>query len=249
MQIDLLTGEISEDSYDYAPSLEAYYEFTRSILKGEQKTVFDKIIIDLISDNLICVGDIRDNTFWWRARINDESNPLPHIKNQIGINRNSPNGGRFNACGRGQLYLSKTRDNALEEVQALKSNVFSLGRFKLIEPIKVFDFVYAPVSNTYGNYGGLNAPHARYFLVLVLENYIKANFSSEVYTITQYVSRLFQKNGVEGIFYNSVKDGSTGCLCLFSEVHTQFRYTRQWRIIDFDEENHKYCCELIGEAK
>jgi len=249
VQINLLTGEISTESFDFSPSLKAYCEFTQLVLEGKTSSDFDKIIIDLIFDNLIYVGDVRGNSFWWRARIHNESNQLPHVKDQIGINKSSASSGRFNAYGRGCLYLSRTRDNAFEEVQVQKSCDVSVGRFKLTNPIKVFDFVYAPISNTLGVYGGLSAFHARYFLVLVIENYIKSNNSPEIFKITQYVSRLFQKNGVAGILYKSVKDKRTDCLCLFSDNQTQYCYTKQWRVLDFDEINHKYRCEFVCEAK
>lgn len=251
MIIDLITGETLEDNTDYNPSLEAYNSFVQLVLNGEKSTKFDKIISDLTFDNLESLGDSRSNSYWWRARSHKSLSEAPYVQQQIGVNRKAPVNGRFNNEGKGLLYLCKKRDTAFEEIHAHIGDVISVGRFKINDLIRVF--VFDPdrgfISNTSGVYGDLDAFSARYFLILLLYNYISAENTSNTYIVTQYISSLLENNGVSGILYKSVVDRRNDCLCLFSEEHTRYCYTRQWKLLDYEAANHRYECELLCEAK
>jgi len=251
MIIDLITGETVEGNTDYTASLEAYSRFIQLVLTGERNTKFDKIISDLTSDNLKALGDSRSNSYWWRARSHHSPGEAPYVNEHIGINRKAPANGRFNKAGKGLLYLCKKRDTTFEEIHAQIGDITSVGRFKITDLINVF--VFDPnrgiISDTSGVYGDLDAFSARYFLILLMYNYIRAENTSNTYIVTQYISSLLEKNGVSGILYKSVVDKRNDCLCLFSEEHTKFCYTRQWQLLDYDEANRKYNCKLLYEVK
>lgn len=249
MIFDMLTGKIYENEIDYSPATNAFNKFVEHVLNGAEKTEFDNIIVELIADNSFWIGDECGNTFWWRARKHDCSEESPFVKDQIGINYRTSSSGRFNKAGKGCLYLSKTRDNSFEEIQVCPNSLVSVGRFKVKEAIKVYNFESGTVSDTNGIYGGLDAFHARFFMVLFLTNYINAKSSNKIYIVTQYVADLFQFNGVQGILYKSVKDNKTECLCLFNDERTKYCYTHQWKLIDYNEKNHSYDCELLHAAK
>lgn len=249
MIFDMITGEVYENNIDYAPATDAFNKFVEQVLNGAEETEFDNIIVELITDNSYWIGDERENTFWWRAREHDYSNQHPFVKDEIGINYHTSSSGRFNKAGKGCLYLSKTRDNSFEEIQVYPNSLVSVGRFKVKEAIKVYNFESGTVSDSNGIYGGFDAFHARYFMVLFLANYINAKSSNKTYIVTQYVADLFQLNGVQGILYESVKDQQTECLCLFNDDHVQYCYTRQWKVIDYDGMNHQYTCKLVKETK
>lgn len=242
---DMLTGKYSKEEIDYQTAINAYEAFIAEVHAGVSETKYDAIIKELLSENIHVVGESADDAYWFRARKHSNFHEQPYTYEDIGINRRNPMTGRWNEYGEGLLYLSKTRDNALEEIQAETTNIVSVGRFFIGSGIRVADFSNAALADTYGYYGGLNSFHARYFLVLLIANYFKAQSSPNIYRVTNFVSKLIQSLGLDGILYESVKNEAVDCLALTSMNQVYWKNTRQWRIDTFIENKHKFDCSLL----
>lgn len=241
----MLTGKSSVEDIDYEPSINAYEAFIAEIHAGASETKYDAIIKELLSENIHIVGEFADDAYWFRARNHTNFHEQPYTYEDIGINKLNPMTGRWNECGEGLLYLSKTRDNALEEIQAENTSIVSVGRFLIGSGVRVADFTHGARADTNGYYGGLNSFHARYFLTLLIENYFKAQSTPEIYCVTNYVAKLIQSLGLDGILYNSVKNKAIDCLALTSMNQVNWKNTRQWIINDYSESKHKFDCSLL----
>lgn len=241
----MLTGKYSMEEIDYQTAINAYEAFIADVHAGVSETKYDAIIKELLSENIHVVGESADDAYWFRARKHSNPSEHPYTHEDIGINKFRPTIGRWNEYGEGLLYLSNARDNALEEIQAEPTNTISVGRFSIVNGIRVADFTHGATADTNGSYGGYSSFHARYFLLLLIENYFKAQSTPEIYCVTNYVAKLIRSLGIDGILYHSVKNRTVDCLALTSMNQIVWKLTNQWKIDAFEESNHKFDCTLL----
>jgi len=233
--------------------IDGYQEFARQVIQGATSTKWDDVIFQMATENVHVGRNLNPGECWVRARKHtpDEMEPFIKLEN-IGMNRNNPKQGRCNEDGESLLYICKSRDSALAEISAKEEDIVSVGHFIIRKTQKVVDLTDAIWNSNRKKYGTYNSNEARHFLLLLVQNYFKAQNDKNIYRITNHISKMLKAADVDGIKYCSThwKDNRAWVnVALVSQKDVEWRYTDQWQIIKTDTWCHNYDCKRLTRIK
>ncbi len=174
---------------------------------------------------------IKKNSLFYRARINDYGISEPFCVKNMGAPPHDKikSGGRINPPGISYLYLSKSIDTCIAEVNPMVGDYVSVATVNINQDLRIFNLDTTAIGDEWIDVE-LALDMSYHFSSPVNNN------SKEIeYVPTQYLSELARSNGFDGIMHNSNRrisdEGSSKNLILFNTALATIESVETRRIL------------------
>ena len=162
--------------------------------------------LDFLDGIPILINHIQKNQYLYRARkslkkqkIAPKNMGKPPAKKSIA--------GRANPQGIPYLYLANDRQTAIHEVRPSTTEFVTIGKFKILDELQIFDLSNPRISDPFlcGNDLGHTIDLLSFFRLLgyELSKPIDPKMTSLEYIPTQYLCEFIKQKGYDGISYKS----------------------------------------------
>lgn len=234
----------------------AYNAFVRAINNNNNESiettkVYELLELLLSSNDCVFFDTLFENTELYRGRRMSIDDLIYNKKLQIdddgsihGYDRfdskepplNVSTGGRNNIKGMSYLYLASDPYTACAEIKPIRGTIISLATFKIICPLKAFNFSDDVNVKEYSYFGEMNNLSVAHLLTLIMQAFYSPGSDMEGYTVSQYISDLVRKHGFDVLVYRSyISQGKNytifnSCEKNVSFVSSEIVYTGQQKL-------------------
>ena len=221
--------------YDIPENLLLLQNELEEALISNSKTKWDKMLIELFSENESRLPYFEHGFWLTRARKMKDNATIPYCGSDIGMNKVKNDG---EACKKNRwgnmFYLSTDMmyRSSFKEVKIPVSSKGTLGYFFITEPLKLFNATKPFVVGTSEKYGGIDENTALFLLLFLIDKWFNKSADKEddrqnVYQITNKIAKLIRENtNLDGIVYQgTMSNNYSWNIALVDDKKTAWGYS------------------------